>query len=126
MGRSPWAGCRRHDATAVIGLTRIKTLASVRELPRADPERFARAVDDIDAALAERIAALRACRERVRHLGSGERLVPPAKVVAYLARMCALNFSERVVDLERDGWILPAAQSPERIAGWMAERSRPS
>jgi DNA-binding transcriptional MerR regulator len=74
------SGYRRYDARAVIDLIRIKTLAEagvplarISEIMSADPEHFARAVADIDQALAREITELEQRRRRVAELTAGER-----------------------------------------------------
>lgn len=44
-------------------------------------------------------------------------------MVEYLDRLRALGVDERIVQVERDGWIPLAARSPERVPEWM-ERKR--
>ncbi len=43
-------------------------------------------------------------------------------MVAYLDRLRELGVSERMVEGERDGWILIAARWPDRIPEWMPEK----
>jgi hypothetical protein len=40
-------------------------------------------------------------------------------VVAYLDRLREIGASERIVESERDGWILVAARWPDRIREWI-------
>jgi hypothetical protein len=40
--------------------------------------------------------------------------------VAYLDRMRELGFRERLIEVERDSWILIAAQMPDEVASLMA------
>ncbi|OPG13408.1 MerR family transcriptional regulator [Microbispora sp. GKU 823] len=123
------SGYRRYDAGAVIELIKIRTLAEagvplarVRELLQADEEEFAAAVADIDRRLRAEIRQRQRHRERIARLASGDSLVLPPEVVAYLDRLRALGIDERIVQVERDGWILLAAHSPERVPEWMARK----
>lgn len=123
------AGYRRYDAGAVVGLIKIRTLAEagvplarVRELLRADEEEFAAAVADIDKRLRAEIRQRQRHRERIARLAAGDSLALPPEVVDYLDQLRALGVDERIVQVERDGWILLAAHSPERVAEWMARK----
>ncbi|MFB4315859.1 MerR family transcriptional regulator [Actinomadura sp. 21ATH] len=123
------SGYRRYDAGAVIDLIRIRTLARagvplarVRELLRADEEEFAAAVADIDGRLREEIRQRQRHREQIARLAGGDRLALPPEVVGHLDRLRALGIDERIVQVERDGWILLAAHSPGRVAEWMARK----
>lgn len=123
------SGYRRYDAGAVVELIRIRTLAEagvplsrVRELLRADEEEFAAAVADIDERLRAEIRQRQRHRERIARLVSGDGLVLPPEVVEVLDRLRALGVDERIVRVERDGWILLAAHSPERVPGWAARK----
>lgn len=119
------SGYRRYDAQAVVDLIRIKTLADagvplsrVSELLDSSSDEFARAVDQIDKDLQQRIRELQSHRRSVRGLAAGDNLVLPDAVIDYLARMRAAGMSERMIDGEREGWILLAAHSPDRVADW--------
>ncbi|MBE3013094.1 MerR family DNA-binding transcriptional regulator [Microbispora sp. NEAU-D428] len=123
------SGYRRYDAGAVIELIKIRTLAEagvplarVRELLRADEEEFAAAVADIDKRLRAEIRQRQRHRDRIARLASGDSLALPPEVVAYLDRLRVLGIDERIVQVERDGWILLAAHSPERVPEWMARK----
>jgi len=123
------SGYRRYDARAVIDLIRIKTLAEagvplarISEIMSADPEHFARAVADIDQALAREIRELRQRRRRVAELTAGERLFLPADIAQYLEDLRALGISDRQVMLERDGWIILAANYPGKASQWIAQK----
>lgn len=123
------SGYRRYDARAVIDLIRIKTLAEagvplarISEIMSADPEHFARAVADIDQALAREITELEQRRRRVAELTAGERLFLPAGIAQYLDDLRALGISSRQVTLERDGWIMLAASYPDKALEWVAQK----
>lgn len=123
------SGYRRYDAGAVIELIRIRTLAAagvplarVRELLQADEKEFAAAVADIDARLRAEIRQRQRNREQIARLAAGDNLALPAEVVEFLDRLRALGVDERIVEVERDGWILLAAHSPDLIPEWMARK----
>ncbi|WP_223291240.1 MerR family transcriptional regulator [Streptomyces avicenniae] len=123
------SGYRRYGGGAVVELIRIRTLAEagvplarVRELLRAGEEEFAAAVADIDRRLRAEIRERQRRRERIARLVAGDGLALPQDVVGYLDRLRALGVDERIVQVERDGWIPLAARSPERVAGWMARK----
>ncbi|WP_433211450.1 MerR family transcriptional regulator [Microtetraspora malaysiensis] len=123
------SGYRRYDAGAVIELIKIRTLAQagvplarVRELLRADEEEFAAAVADIDKRLRAEIRQRQRHREQIARLAAGDSLTLPPEVVEYLDRLRMLRVDERIVRAERDGWILLAAHSPERVPEWMARK----
>lgn len=124
------SGYRRYDGGAVVELIRIRTLAEagvplarVRELLRADEEEFAVAVADIDRRLRAEIRERRRRRARIARLTAGDGLVLPPEVVAILDRLRALGVDERIVRIERDGWIPLAAHAPERVPE-LASRKR--
>jgi DNA-binding transcriptional MerR regulator len=124
------SGYRRYDAGAVVELIRIRTLAEagvplsrVRELLQAGEEEFAAAVTGIDERLRAEIRQRQRHRERIARLVSGDGLVLPPEVVAILDRLRALGVDERIVRVERDGWILLAAHAPGRIPEWAARKS---
>lgn len=123
------SGYRRYDATAVIQLIRIRTLAEagvplarVRELLQADEEGFAAAVAEIDERLRAEIRERQRLRERIARLAAGDRLTLPPEVVEFLDRLRALGVDERIVRVERDGWIPLAARFPERVPEWLARK----
>ncbi|MGY1857159.1 MerR family transcriptional regulator [Modestobacter sp. SYSU DS0290] len=121
------SGYRRYDAAAVVELIRIRTLAEagvplarVRELLAAGEAEFAAAVDEVDRRLRAEIRDRQRHRERIAQLAAGENLVLPPVAVAYLDRMRELGFPERLIEIERDSWILIAAQVPEQVPVMMA------
>ena len=121
------SGYRRYDAAAVVELVRIRTLADagvplskVRGLLAAGAEDFAAAVEDIDRRLRAEIRERQRHRERIARLAAGDSLALPPEVVAYLERMRELGFRERLIEVERDSWILVAAQMPEETPAFMA------
>jgi len=121
------SGYRRYDAAAVVELIRIRTLADagvplsrVRELLVAGDEEFATAVGDIDRRLRAEIRERQRHRERIAQLAAGDGLALPREVVAYLDRMHQLGFRQRLIEIERDSWILIAAQMPDKVPAFMA------
>jgi DNA-binding transcriptional MerR regulator len=120
------SGYRRYDATAVVDLIRIRTLADagvplsrVRELLVADDEEFATAVTEIDRRLRAEIRERHRHRERISRLAAGDSLALPPDAVAYLDRLRELGLPERMIEGERDAWILISADSPELMGKWM-------
>ncbi|MEU1602055.1 MerR family transcriptional regulator [Micromonospora matsumotoense] len=123
------SGYRTYDATAVVRLVRIRTLAEagvplarVRELLDADPETFAAATTGIDKQLRAQIHALQEHRRRIARLSGGDTLAVPREVVDYLDRLRAAGVPPVAVEAERDGWILMAARWPDAIPAMMADK----
>ena len=121
------SGYRRYDAAAVVELIRIRTLADagvplsrVRALLVAGAEEFATAVGGIDRRLRAEIRELQRHRERIAQLAAGDSLALPPEVVTYLDRMHELGFRQRLIEIERDSWILIAAQMPDQVPAFMA------
>ncbi|WP_433157989.1 MerR family transcriptional regulator [Kribbella sp. CA-247076] len=116
------SGYRTYNAAAVVRLLRIHALAEagvplarVQELLDAGPEEFAAAVQDIDKQLRAEIRRLQGNRKRIARLAAGENLALPRSVVGYLDRLRDLGVEEWYIELERDAWILVAAQVPDQI-----------
>ncbi|MBE8522319.1 MerR family transcriptional regulator [Amycolatopsis sp. H6(2020)] len=112
------SGYRRYRASDAVELIKIRTLAEagvplarIRELRSGGG--LAAALRQIDDDLAARIEALQATRARLRHLADGDLSPLPDEVVAYLARLPGLGFSERWVALQNDLWLLVFATAPE-------------
>jgi DNA-binding transcriptional MerR regulator len=126
-----YSGYRRYDAAAVVELVKIRTLAEagvplsrVQELLAAGDAEFAAAVEDIDRRLRAEIRERQRHRERIAQLAAGDSLALPPEAVAYLDRMRELGFRERLVEVERDSWILIAAQMPDEVPALMAIKHR--
>ena len=124
------SGYRRYDAAAVVELVRIRTLAEagvplsrVRELLAAGGDEFAAAIKDIDRRLGAEIGERQRHRDRIGKLAAGDSLALPAEAVAYLRRMHELGFPQRVIEIERDSWILLSAQMPDEVPAFMAIKS---
>jgi DNA-binding transcriptional MerR regulator len=123
------SGYRRYGATAVVSLIKIRTLANagvplsqVAELLRADAAAFAEAVRRIDDQLREEAERLEASRKQIAQLEAGDSLLVPPEVACYLDRLRQIGTSERIVQGERDGWILVAARWPDLIHEWMPDK----
>ena len=123
------SGYRTYAAPDVVRLIRIRTLAEagvplarVEELLAADEEGFAGAVTDIDRRLRGEIRQLQEHRRRIAKLAAGDSLALPPVVTDYLDRMRALGAPEVLVEVDRDAWILIAAQWPDKIAEFMVTK----
>lgn len=124
------SGYRRYNAQAVVDLIRIKTLAAagvplarIDELLHAGPAEFGAAVAEIDRDLKRKIRELTEHRRDLARLADGERLFVPAEVVEVLDRLRAAGLSERMIQIERDLWIMIAALSPQSIPEWVATKN---
>jgi DNA-binding transcriptional MerR regulator len=120
------SGYRRYGATAVVSLIKIRTLADagvplsrISRMLDADPAAFADAVRRIDDHLCQEIERLETSRKQIAQLTAGHGLALPPEVVAYLDRLRDIGASERMVEAERNGWILVAARWPDRVRQWM-------
>ncbi|MFS0701468.1 MerR family transcriptional regulator [Cellulomonas sp. 179-A 4D5 NHS] len=123
------SGYRTYDAAAVVRLIRIHTLADsgvplarVRELLDAEPDEFAAGVRAIDRELQAEVRRLQATRRRLARLAAGDHLALPQCVVDYLDRVRALGVDEAYIEMERDSWIMVAAQVPDQIDAIMAQK----
>ncbi|OLF15239.1 MerR family transcriptional regulator [Actinophytocola xanthii] len=123
------SGYRTYDAAVVVRLIRIHTLADagvplarVQELLDAGPEEFADGVQEIDKNLRAEIRRLQGTRKRLARLAAGEHLALPQSVVDYLDRLRGLGVEEQYIELERDGWIMIAAQIPHQIDAVIASK----
>jgi DNA-binding transcriptional MerR regulator len=120
------SGYRRYAAMAVVSLIKIRTLADagvplsqVGQMLEADASTFAEAVQRIDSRLREEIERLETSRKQIAQLSAGDSLALPPEVTSFLDRLREIGASERMVQAERDGWILVAARCPDRIAEFM-------
>jgi DNA-binding transcriptional MerR regulator len=116
------SGYRRYGAKAVVSLIKIRTLANagvplsqIGQMLEADASTFAEAVEGIDSHLHDKIQRLETSRKQIAQLTAGDSLALPPEVTAYLDRLRQIGASERMVEAERDGWILVAARWPDRI-----------
>ena len=120
------SGYRRYGATAVVSLIKIRTLANagvplsrIGQMLDADASTFAEAVKRIDDHLRDEIDRLETSRKQIAQLTAGDSLALPPEVRTYLDRLRQIGASERVVEGERDGWILVAARWPDQVREWM-------
>jgi DNA-binding transcriptional MerR regulator len=116
------SGYRRYGASAVVSLIKIRTLANagvplseLGQMLEADPPAFDEAVQRIDNRLREEIERLQASRKQIAQLAAGDSLALPSEVTYYLDRLRQIGVSGRMMEGERDGWILIAARWPERV-----------
>ena len=116
------SGYRTYNAAAVVRLIRIRTLADagvplarVQELLDAAPEDFSGGVEEIDKELRAEVRRLQDTRKRLARLAAGDQLALPQSVVDYLDRLRGLGMKEQYIEMERDAWIMVAAQVPELI-----------
>ncbi len=123
------SGYRIYAAAAVVRLIRIRILAGagvplarVQELLDAGPDEFAIGVRDIDGELRAEIKRLQGNRKRIAALAAGERLALPSSVLSYLDRLRGLGVDERYIVMERDAWIMIAAQMPDTIDAVIAQK----
>ncbi|WP_020524880.1 MerR family transcriptional regulator [Catelliglobosispora koreensis] len=120
------SGYRRYGAKAVVSLVKIRTLAAagvplsqVAQMLEADAAAFSEAVQRIDSQLREEIERLEDSRKQIAQLAAGDNLALPPEVASYLDRLRQIGASERLVEAEREGWILAAASWPGHIAEMM-------
>jgi DNA-binding transcriptional MerR regulator len=123
------SGYRRYGPMAVVSLIKIHTLADagvplarIGQMLEADASTFAEAVHRIDSHLRDEIERLETSRKQIAQLVAGDSLALPPEVIRYLDRLREIGASERIVEGERDGWILVAARWPDRIREWMPEK----
>jgi DNA-binding transcriptional MerR regulator len=120
------SGYRQYGATAVVSLIKIRTLANagvplsqIGQMLEADAPAFAEAVQRIDSHLRDEIERLETSRKQIAQLAAGDSLALPPEVISYLDRLREIGASERIVETERDAWILVTAHWPDRIREWM-------
>jgi hypothetical protein len=94
----------------------------VQDVLGADPDQFCDYIEDIDKQLRSQIRQLQDTRTRLRRLAAGEQLALPQSVVEYLDRLRDLGVEERYIGLERDSWIMIAAQVPDLIDSIIAQK----
>jgi DNA-binding transcriptional MerR regulator len=123
------SGYRRYTAQHAVELVKIRTLAEAGvplarmvELLAAEPGRFSAAIIEVDRQLRERAEELLRTRERLAQLNVGDRLFVSAEVADYLEELQRLGISQRLVRMERDGWILLRSVAPGLAAGWVADK----
>jgi DNA-binding transcriptional MerR regulator len=123
------SGYRRYGARTVVSLIKIRTLANagvplshIGQMLEADAPAFAEAVQRIDGHLRDEIERLETSRKQIAQLTAGDSLALPSEVISYLDRLREIGASERMVEGERDGWILVAARWPDRIPEVIADK----
>jgi len=123
------SGYRTYDAAAVVRLIRIHTLADagvplarVQQLLDANHDEFAEGLREIDKKLRAEIRQIQLNRKRITMLSAGEHLALPQSVVGYLDRLRGLGIDERYIEMERDAWIMVAAQAPEGVDSVIASK----
>jgi DNA-binding transcriptional MerR regulator len=123
------SGYRRYTATTVVSLIKIRTLAEagvplsqIGQMLEADASTFAEAVHSIDGRLRDQIDRLETSRKQIAQLAAGDSLALPPEVICYLDRLREIGASARMVEAERNGWILVAARWPDRVREWMPEK----
>jgi DNA-binding transcriptional MerR regulator len=123
------SGYRSYDADAVVRLIRIRTLAEagvplarVQELLDADQATFVEETAEIDRDLRRQVRELQEHRRRIAQLASGDSLAVPDEVAEYLDMVRGIGAPERLVEAERDAWILVAARYPDQIPAFMADK----
>src|SRR3954447_19546444 len=107
------SGYRSYDASAVVRLIRIRTLAEagvplarVQELLGADEATFVEETAQIDVELRRQIREPQPHRRGIAQLGWGGSLAVPDEVLDYLDVVRAIGAPEELVKAERDAWIL--------------------
>lgn len=125
------SGYRRYGSGDVIRLVRIRGLAAagvplsrVGELLDAGPQRFAEALDEVDALLRVQIAELRAHRRRLAAMTEPDAgvLTPAAREL--LALMEGWGLPPEHLAIERDCMVLMSALYPDRAEEWVAWQLR--
>jgi len=123
------SGYRRYGASAAVALIKIRTVADagvplsqIGLMLQADAAALAEAVEKIDSDLREEIERLELSRKRIAQLAAGDALVLPPEVTCYLDRLRELGVSPRILEGERDGWILLAARWPEHMPAVIANK----
>lgn len=121
------SGYRRYGAMAVVSLIKIRTLSNagvplsqIRPMLEADASTLVEVIQRIDGDLREEIERLETSRKQIAQLTAGDGLVLPPEVTSYLDRLRDIGVAQRLVEGERDGWILVAARWPDRIREVMA------
>lgn len=123
------SGYRRYSTKHVIDLIKIKTLANagvplsrIKELISADSDQFAAAITEIDRKLQENIANLLRTRERLSYLAQGDRMFSSVKVADFLDHLQELGVSHRVIQMERDNWIIIQSMLPKESGDWIDDK----
>lgn len=125
------SGYRNYDANAVVELIKIRTLADagvpLAQIPGlldADDDGFVDAVRKIDERLRAEITGIQRKRRQIAKLAAGDSLALPDEAVEYLDMLRDAGVSQAMIDVERDSWIIIAAQWPALMPKWMADKRR--
>jgi hypothetical protein len=97
-------------------------LSAIGQMLEADASTFGEAVERIDSHLRDEIVRLETSRKQIAQLTAGDSLALPPEVTSYLDRLRQIGVSERMVEAERDGWILVVARWPDRVREWMPSK----
>lgn len=123
------SGYRRYGAKAVVSLIKIRTLANagvplsqITQMLEADAPDFVEAAEKIDSQLRDEIERIETSRKQIAQLAAGDSLALPPEITSYLDRLREIGVSERMVEAERDGWILGAASWPDHIRDVMPSK----
>ncbi len=123
------SGYRQYGATAVVALIKIRTLADagvplaqISGMLSADAPAFAETIERIDGQLRLEIERLETSRKQIARLTTGDGLALPPEVTRYLDRLREIGASQRMVEAERDGWILVVARWPDGVREWMPSK----
>ncbi|MDR2998904.1 MAG: MerR family transcriptional regulator [Microbacterium sp.] len=123
------AGYRRYDADSVVDLIRIRMLAEagvplsrVRALLCADQEQFSAAITEIDGRLRAEIEHRTRLRARIAGLVAGEDVALPRELVDFVEALRGIGVDERIIRVERDGWLPLFVRSPEDATIWILQK----
>ena len=94
----------------------------MQQLLDADEATFVDGTAEIDRELRRQIRELQEHRRRIAQLATGDSLAVPDEVREYLDRVRAIGAPDRLVEAERDAWILVAARYPAQIPAFMADK----
>jgi DNA-binding transcriptional MerR regulator len=107
---------------AAVSLIKIRTLANagvplsqIRPMLEANASTLVEMIQRIDTDLRDEIERLETSRKQIAQLTAGDSLALPPEVISYLDRLREIGASERMVQGERDGWILIAARWPDCV-----------
>jgi hypothetical protein len=81
-------------------------------------------IEAISAGLRAEIGRLEDTCERLTQLAAGDHLALPPSVVGYLDRLRDLGVDKDYIGLERDAWIMIAAQLPHEIDAIIADKQK--
>jgi DNA-binding transcriptional MerR regulator len=118
--RRDLSGYRRYGSSELLRLAQVRTLAEagvplaeIGALLDADPEKFAAEVADVKQQLTDRIRELRARRDKLDRLATGNGLLLPDRACAILERAAKLGFAANHIETSREALILAKAVVPD-------------